>query len=194
MVDFVDLETASNKIRDDYQTVAWSVQRSLAKQYKFASDRLKDDENLAKLALRVGLPEQLQYASNRIRSDKNFIKPYISASRGDRYFEYVSDSLKSDEEFCLEILKEKSNSDIYIHVDPSLRNNLDFFKKALSLNPEIIGALCVAKMPIDNDEIALHLFKTIPEYGYDCFSDRLKNEIGDKNLIEYLESKLANKI
>lgn len=194
MSDYVDLEHASNKIKDDYQTVAWSVQRSLAKQYKFASDRLKDDENLIKLALRVGLPEQLQFASSRIRSDKNFLEPYISSSIGDRYFKYVSDSLKSDEEFCLEFLKVESNSTEYVHIDPSLRNNLDFFKKALTLNQAIIAALYFAKMPIDNDEMALYLSKTTPDWGLDCFSNRLKDEIGDNDPIEYLESKLANKI
>jgi hypothetical protein len=49
-------------------------------------------------------------------------------------------------------------------------------------------------MPIDNDEMALYLLKTTPDWGLDCLSARLKDEIGDKTPIEYLESKLANKI
>lgn len=213
------LEFASERLKDDAEIVLAAIDKD-GVAIKHASNRLKTDKQLALIALnntKFYTNRVLEELSDSLKNDKEVILTAMNIDPG--CFSFASTDLRSDKELVIEAIKlyppnlkyaddifkndkeivllalsntDKDRTAVYAYsvleyVSSQFQNDKEIVKLAIKNNK---SALEHASTDLRNDkEFILEILKEYPDSKY-YIGTKLKEEIGDQDIIKYLETYL----
>jgi len=144
------------EVRDNYDIALLCIKKGGL--LKNVSKRLTDNEEIKKLALKNNF-NNISYASKRLRNDAELIYSCLQKYKEVRMFpstlEKCGNNIKNNPNIMLKLIKK--NSDFFLYTGKKLMKDVEYVKKAININIDIIKNLDYKYR--NNEEIMLYALK-----------------------------------